>query len=156
MTDRRIYCFDTSGLMDGRTRDYPPHIFPQLWKRIEDLIAEGRLIAPEEVWVEIDKNTDELRQWAKLQSGLFAQLDVQQIVEVQRIMKDFPRLVDTRKGRSRGDPFVIALAKVRNCTVVTGEAGGTREKPKIPSVCDYYDIECITFLKMLELEAWTF
>jgi Domain of unknown function (DUF4411) len=49
-------------------------------------------------------------------------------------MTAYPRLVDTSKGRSGADPFVIALAAAANpiMTVVTEEHPG---KTKIPDVC---------------------
>jgi hypothetical protein len=142
--------------MDGRIRDYPPDVFPKIWERVESLISEGRGISPEEVWKEINRRSDEMRQWAKSQSKLFVPLDLDQTVEATKILKTFARLVDTRRGRSRGDPFVVALAKLRGCTVVTGEEVGSQARPKIPFVCSHYGVECIMFLKMMQLESWVF
>jgi hypothetical protein len=63
---------------------------------------------------------------------------------VIEILRDHKKLVDTRKNRSGADPFVIALAKVEGCNVITGEKPTNRlERPHIPDVCretlNWYD-----------------
>jgi hypothetical protein len=53
------------------------------------------------------------------------------------------------------DPFVIASAKIREGIVVTEES----RKPnaaRIPNVCDYYKLECISFAQYLEALGWKF
>jgi hypothetical protein len=71
-------------------------------------------------------------------------------------LKKYPRLVDTLKGRSQTDPFIIAVAAELTATVVTGEAFGTSEKPRIPFVCQSEGIKCITFLEMIRELKLTF
>lgn len=46
------YVVDTSSLID-LARHYPRKAFPGLWKKIEVLVAEGRLVAPLQVYKEI-------------------------------------------------------------------------------------------------------
>ena len=70
---------------------------------------------------ELEKKEDEAFAWAKAQEDLFVPMDDEIQDAVSAILADHPRLLDTRRGRSGADPFVIALAKVRGCTVVTGE-----------------------------------
>lgn len=48
------YSIDTSSILDGWRRYYPPDVFQQLWTRLDDLIAEGSLRATEEVLVELE------------------------------------------------------------------------------------------------------
>jgi hypothetical protein len=69
------------------------------------------------------------------------------------IMKRHPKLVDTAKGKSGGDPFVIALAMAANpnMTVVTQEDLG---KVKIPDVCDHEGIEYFKIADLIEAEDW--
>jgi hypothetical protein len=68
-------------------------------------------------------------------AGLPARCGSSLQAHVARIMKAYPRLVDTVKGRSGSDPFVIALAASTNptMTVVTEEFVG---KVRIPDVCN--------------------
>jgi len=73
----------------------------------------------------------------------------------------FPRhqeLVKVTQGgtRSGGDPLVIAVAKARGLTVVTGEGWNPKKLPTILSVCADEKIPCISFLKLMQKEGWTF
>jgi hypothetical protein len=49
------YSIDTSAILDGSVRYYPPEVFPALWARIERLIEAGALRATEEVLVIRDR-----------------------------------------------------------------------------------------------------
>jgi len=67
------------------------------------------------------------------------------------------KLIDTRKNRSGADPFVIALAKVEGCGVVTGEKPTNHpERPKIPDVCRAIGIPCINILQLCREQKWVF
>ena len=59
------YCIDTSGLLDGWSRYYPPQVFPCLWDRIDSIIDSGELVASEEVYHEVQQIQDELAEWAR-------------------------------------------------------------------------------------------
>jgi hypothetical protein len=70
-------------------------------------------------------------------------------------MGNHPRLVDTVKGRSSADPFVIALAATMNPSmiVVTEEYEG---KTRIPDVCIAESIEYCRLADLIERENWKF
>jgi hypothetical protein len=152
-----IYCFDTSALLDAWNRSYPPDVFPQLWTSLEESIKSGELIAPEEVRLELSKKDDGLYKWAKKQRPFIADLDDAQQRSAAEILSQFPRLVDTRRGRSGADPFVVALARVRGAVVVTGENDdGTADKPKIPTVCTAFSVRSIKVLEFIRENRWVF
>lgn len=74
---------------------------------------------------------------------------------VTAILATHPRLVDWRKNRSSGDPFVIALAQARGLSVVTGEKpSGVLAKPNIPDVCAALKIPWMNVLSMFRHEGW--
>ncbi len=152
-----IFCFDTSAFLDAWTRNYPPDVFPQLWRAIEDEIAAGRVIAPEEVRVEFATKDDSVLKWAKKQRGLFVDLDDAQQVAVGEVLSRFPKLIDTRLGRSGADPFVIALARVRGAAVVSGENDdGSAKRPKIPTVCTAFGVRSMKPLDFIRANRWVF
>lgn len=152
-----IYSIDTSALLDGWIRYYPPDIFPGLWRRIEDLIGQGALRATEEVLEELKRKDDDVFKWAKLHMEMFVPIDESTQEIVTTILKDFEKLVDTRKNRSFADPFVIALAHLNKCTIVSGEKGtGNPDRPKIPDVCRALGIRCISLLELIRREGWSF
>lgn len=154
-----IYSIDTSCLVHGWRRAYPPKRFAGLWARIDHLIDEGRLVASIEVYNELEKKDDEIFAWAKERKAtLFREIDDDVQGAVVHIMQAYPKLVDTGKGKSGGDPFVIAQALASDpvLTVITQEQGGSAEKPRIPFVCKAEGVPCIDLLSLIEAEDWSF
>jgi hypothetical protein len=152
------YSLDTSALLDGWRRYYAPDVFPGVWERLDELIRDGRLRASDEVFREVQKKDDEVTKWVRERKGLlFVEADDELQVVLRVIMRDHPKLVDTRSGRSAADPFVIALARIANCAVVTGErATYSSSRPNIPDVCRAIGIECLSLLELLRREGWSF
>ena len=152
-----MYVIDTSALLDGWVRHYPSDVFPSLWSHLEDMIQSGELLAPDEVLSELSQKDDAVYQWAKTNAAMFVALDEDIQRATQEILNEFPRLVGAMKDRNRADPFVIALAKVRGAIVVTGEKSiGTRDRPRIPLVCDHFGIRHLTMLELIREKGWTF
>lgn len=152
-----LYSMDTSALVDGMGRYYRPTVFQSLWQRIDALIDEGRMIATEEVRVEIERKADHLAVWCKQRDRMFIEIDEEIQPVVTEVLTAHGRLVKALSNRSSGDPFVIALAKVKGAIVVTGERhSGSLDKPKIPDVCDAMGIRCVSLVEMMEEEEWSF
>ena len=154
-----IYSFDTSALIDGLERFYPQANFPTLWARIDQLIAEGRLIISEEVWAEALRVASATKDWcedpdATRDAAVFA-TNASVATIVGAIMGDFPQWA--KQGQKNGaDPFVIAVAEAHQGTVITGEKDGGPAKPKIPYVCKQRDVECGPFVRVVTSEGWAF
>jgi hypothetical protein len=55
------YSIDTSAILDGYNRLYPPDVFPKLWTNIENLIKNGDIKATEMVLHELDRKDDETK-----------------------------------------------------------------------------------------------
>jgi predicted nucleic acid-binding protein len=152
-----IYCVDTSAWLDGWARDYPPDVFPSLWDKLAECILAGTLKCSEEVYVELEKKEDALRDWLKARKQVIVPIDE----KIQRIVAEllgaYPRLVDTHRNRSQADPFVIATEESLGAVVVTAEKPrGKLDTPKIPDVCEVRNLRCITFLDMLRKLGWKF
>lgn len=152
------YSIDTSAILDGWRRYYPPDVFPAVWRGFDDLIKQGHLRASEEVLVELKKRDDEVYEWAKKRKAqMFVPIDVSTQERVIVILDHHEKLVDTRRNRSAADPFVIALAMVEGCKVVTGEkATNSADRPNIPDVCGALGVPCIELLELFRLEGWKF
>jgi len=151
------YSIDTSAILDGWNRYYPPDVVPGLWNNIEEMIGNGDLIASEEVLRELSKKDDEAYRWAKGQDGLWVPTDSTVQIEVKNILKSHQRLIDTRKNRSGADPFVIAVAKVFECKLITGERPNYNpSRPHIPDVCNAMGIDWMDLLQLCREQKWTF
>lgn len=151
------YSIDTSAILDGWARYYPPDVFPGLWEHLDELIGEGRLIATEEVLHELERKDDAASAWAKVRPQLFVPIDADIQAAVTAILEQFEKLVDTRANRSAADPFVIALAQIKHCAVVTGEkATKNLDRPNIPDVCQELKLPCLSLLQLIRTEKWVF
>jgi hypothetical protein len=151
------YSIDTSAILDGWSRYFPPDVVPGLWVNLEKMIIDGKLIATEEVYIEIKKKSDELYAWAKKNHQMFLPIDDKIQIAVTSILKDHKRLIDTRRNRSGADPFVIALAKTNNCKVITGEhKSNSLNRPHIPDVCEALGIEWINIWDLCREQKWKF
>jgi hypothetical protein len=150
------YCVDTSGWLDGWQRYYPPDVFPSLWRKIEDQVAAGQIFSSEEVYVELSKKADDLHDWIKARKEMLVSSEEAVQLQVTYLLKKYPRLVDTLKNRSQADPFVVAVAMEHKLSLVTGEVGGTIERPRIPFVCAAEGVICINFLQMIRELGLTF
>jgi hypothetical protein len=150
------YSADSSALIHGWRRIYRPKNFGFVWDRLGVLIEEGRLKASIEVYNDLEKKDDELFKWCKeRKEALVVDIDDDIQGHVAEIMGRYPRLVDTVKGRSGSDPFVIALAASSNpkMTVVTEEYVG---KVRIPDVCNGEGIDYCGLADLIERENWDF
>jgi len=153
-----LYCMDTSALLHAWNERYPRDHFPTLWTKLDVLIEGGRIISPEEVLHEVAKKGDGLNEWCEGRKHLFVPLDEKVMKTTIEILARFERLVDTKKFRQQADPFVIALSIVRGASVVTAETHRRVESkaPKIPDVCDHYQVPCLSFLDLIRAEGWSF
>jgi hypothetical protein len=150
------YSLDTSAILDGWNRYYPPKVFPTVWERLENLAFKGVLIATEEVLRELEKQDDEVYRWVKAQANMVVPIDDQIQIEVSFILNAYPRLVNTQRNRSQADPFVIALARLVDGVVVSGEGRRSLKNPKVPDVCDDMGIPHMRLVDVLSQQGFTF
>ncbi len=145
------FSIDTSAVIRHRREDYPPDVFPGLWKQLDRLFHKGRIVAPDEVLRELHQKDDEVHAWAAAQSGMFVPLDEDIQRTVADTMSRCPSLVKPSERRGKADPFVIALARVRNLTVVTAERSQSSLR-KIPGACAHLGVPCIGLVEMFRRE----
>ena len=127
MATLTIYSVDSSALIHGWRRIYRPKNFGLVWEHIATLVETDRFKASIEVYNDLEKKDDELFKWCKeRKEKMFVEIDEDIQTHVARIMASHPRLVDTVRGRSGSDPFVIALAATKKppMVVVTEEYTG--------------------------------
>lgn len=155
------YSMDTSSLIAAWSERYPLRHFAPFWNRMEEALQSNLILLSREVYLEVGRKDEDLFEWLKGTGIEPIEIDAAVMIEVRAIMTNYPKLVDTRTGKSGVDPFVIALA--RTCDpkliVVTEEGlGGNRDRPKIPFVCDQADIQvgCINLLGLIRAEDWRF
>ena len=119
---------------------------------------DARLVSSIEVYGELEKKDDDVFAWAKVRKTMFLEIDDDIQVAMISVMGKYPRLVDTVKGKSGADPFVIAQALSANprLTVLHQESGGSLKSPKIPFVCEQEGLRHIDLLTLIDEEGWSF
>jgi len=149
------YSLDTSGLLDGIERYYPPATFPGLWERVDQLILDGRLLMSEEAISEAMYLDAAARDWcAPRKDSIIVQTNQAIAAHVTGIVTKFH--VWTGGTTNRADPFVIAVALEHDAVVITGEKPGSIQNPKIPFVCNARGVACTNFLGLVTRENWVF
>ncbi len=156
MNGAQIYCIDSSSLIDGYRSIYPHNIFIGLWDKIDGLVQQQRLIAPEQVYKELIDQDDDLAGWIKDRRQMFIAPDSDQDAVIRTIALNFPQLTRTVLLADPADPWVVALAKVRGCLVVSEEKGRSHTNPKIPQICERFRVSHIPFLSIVKAEGWVF
>jgi hypothetical protein len=143
------YILDTNVFINMQ-RNYPLDVVGSLWAKIADNIDNGNVVSCGEVFDELSIGDDELIKWAKSRKNAFltSGADVQRLV--RDILQKYPALVTGTRKANSADPFVIALAKQKECTLVSDEAwAGNGQPVKIPNVCEAYGVRLIKFVDFL-------
>ena len=158
--DQIVYSLDTSALIAAFHERYPIQNFDSLWRRIEELIRNGRMKMSQVVFEEAMRDT-EIKQWCdqnQLKQDFQVAIDEAVQEHVNEILTQFPRLVDNRTGKSGADPWVIALALTfENCVVVPEEnPTNRRDRPKIPDACAHFNLQRIKIVDLIKRESWIF
>ncbi|MEI6231875.1 MAG: DUF4411 family protein [Planctomycetota bacterium] len=150
------YNFDANAWVGFAWREFPRDVFVSLWQRIEDGIDEGRIFTVDFVFMEIQRQDDELSKWMKEKRESTPEFVIASDAEIQIAGAD---LINTYALKQDADPFVVAAAKKYGLTVVTNEKRRDypREKPpKMPNLCQFLNVPCITPLAMIKAEGWKF
>lgn len=152
------YSVDTSALLDGWRRYYPPDVFPPVWQKLGELIKDKILVASEEVLFELQRKDDDVYRWARDRSHMFVPTSDARIqIAVSQILANHKKLIDERKNRSGADPWVIAVAQIYKCAVLTGERPARSPKrPNIPDVCEALGIRWVNMLQLFRDQRWVF
>jgi len=157
------YCIDASSLINLK-QYYRRKVFSGVWDKIEEMVRADRLIAPDEVRREIEKD-DVLGPWAKKNKKMFRKLDQEQTDTAKDVITLFPNLAKPGKFGPAADPFVVALARLEDrrasssllqqesrCVVVTDE----RRTHGIPVACKHYNLTCVSLVDLFDREGWKF
>ncbi len=112
---------------------------------------------------ELKRGGDELYDWAKLIPDLFVRHDtaIQGVVSDILAHPEHSKLLYSKHATSLvvADPFVIAVAKVHACSVVSNEIfmfTPSPNKTKIPNVCADMEIEHLSVLEFIKEQGWSY
>lgn len=147
------YIIDTSSILSQKENE--PHrrtINRTLWKRIDELILEKRIVTCSEIIEEV--NDKDLKAWFIGLSGEILPIDDEVQENVKKVVTSNPQLIDFKESKSSGDAFLIATAMKYGLIVIT-EENKTKQK-KIPFVCQNLNVPCVDIIGLCEREGWSF
>lgn len=150
------YCLDSNVFIQAKNGPYGFDIVPAFWDWIDLQVEKENIITSSLVYDEILEGEDELSNWFKDRKD--TNLFMTPNIEVQKIYKTIADHV--RKNYEiayyqtflkKADPWVIALAKKLDATVVTLEVLvlANAKQVKIPNVCVKYGLKYINTYQML-------
>lgn len=148
------YCLDANVLINAWNSYYSKAICDGYWDVLRSLGLSGRIFLAELVKEEIIRTDDGLADWVKGSGIPIYPVDSRVTEIVGKIFAADPRhelLVDSTRGRSLADPWVIAHAMAERACVVTKENKVTAsdKKVKIPNVCERMGVRCINDFDMI-------
>ncbi len=146
------YSFDTDVYITIWRHSYPRDVFIKLWEDLEKMIKEGVIISSATVLVELSRQRDEIHEFFRQVPHLFVEPDEEEQNYVRNLInhQDFNKWGLSSSEKHLADPYVVALAKVHNLSVVTFETH--HQTNSIPHVCAILDIKCMKYLDLLREE----
>ena len=151
-----MYVFDTN--VFHALTIITPKTFPTIWKRVDDLVHEGKLWSVREVRRELNNNcpSHHIEDWIKSHTRIFKRPTDKELHIVSEIFKrpQYLGLVKRQnllKGLPVADPFIVASAKIHKAYVVTQEAR-VKNGARIPNVCIDFGVDCINLEQFFEKE----
>lgn len=153
---------DSSSLINMGRRYAPMDSAPfrGLWDQVNELVAGGRLIAPDEVYKEVEIGADEIAGWAAHRKEMFVATDDALFRKTLSLIQRHSKLADLGKTRYHADPWVVALAMQHSETLLSRGVVVSDERQasagSIPSVCTVEGIECLSHIEWFERMGWGF
>ena len=152
-TPNTIYIIDTSSILSQKdTELHRRTINKTLWKYIDELIKQKRIVTCSEIMEEV--NDKDIKKWYVGLNGEILPIDDEDQTNVKKVVTSNPQLVDFKENKSSGDAFLIATAMKYGYTVIT-EENKTKQK-KIPFVCKNLNVHCVDIIGLCEQEGWSF
>jgi hypothetical protein len=153
------YCIDTSALIDLGERHYPERlpVFKPIWNHIYQEIDNGDLVSVEQVRVELEAKADDWRTDFLLRADTMFHINSDTEREFALIVREIEAkksLFNEKKSRKRfmdgADPWVIALAKEKGCTVISAETK-TLAAYGLGEVCKVLGVKHINLVQFFEI-----
>ena len=153
----QIYCLDSNFFIEAWNKYYSPDLCQDFWNIINEIGKNGIFYIPSQVRDEIFKVDDDLKKWLEESNILIKENNEgvgNCLKNIYAADQKHKFLVDSAKGRSLADPWIIAHALNDNATVVTKEEKITdpsSQKIKIPNVCDNMKVKWITDFEFIKI-----
>ncbi len=151
-----MYIFDTNVFIT--LGNFYPGRFPTIWEHINELASKDDLISSREVYKELDNSCGEehINIWVENNKYVFKIPTNEECIIVTEIFKErrhrsLVKKKNIQVGRPVADPFLIAMAKIRNGIIITQEAPS-----RMPEICKEFGVICLNLEVFFEKENLKF
>ena len=155
------YWLDANIFIEANNQFFNMEIAPSFWSWLETQLKAGVLRSSSLVYREILGKDDVLAKWVRVRKGgaYWPEPDG----DVQTAYRDIVEYVESKYQDAspakvgdflaKADCWIIAHAMAKGGTVVTRESkvDKTSQTPKVPNVCEKFDIPFIQTLEMLKV-----
>jgi hypothetical protein len=155
------YWLDADVIINAHNTHYPVGIANSFWIWLDGEIAKSTIVSPRRVFNEViagRKKDDKLRLWISRHKGDGLCMKTSKEVDnIASAIGDYvfsnPRWPSHQQMEFArgGDAWLIAAAKHDNGTVVSNESKRfpNAKKVRIPDVCDYFQVRCLTMDQLI-------
>lgn len=159
------YLIDTNIFIESAFRFYAFDICPGFWEFLEKCSESDSVKSIDKVYDEITSNKPELQDFKeKLKNaGFFLSTENIKFESHRKVSQTLLKMgyteIAIRHFSGDADFFLVALAHQESYTIVTHEvksSGNTRNRIKIPDVCEKLEICCIDVAEFLRCERAKF
>lgn len=152
------YLMDSNTYIQAKNQYYSMVFCSAYWDWLDAKFSSGEVCSIEFIGQEIKAGNDQLAAWAKSREPHFISHDDEptQLIFTQIVNYIMAQNFDSANRDhflAKGDPWLIAKAKVLGATVVTHEAtvSPATRKVKIPNICREFGVPCIGTFDLLHL-----
>ncbi len=142
------FIVDADAWISAFEHRYPPDVFARLWDLIRDYAIQEVIRTPRQALNETGDGKKGVSAWLRIvQPSVVLRETPRVVTDMNRVVAKFPTL--TRGIEDSADPWLVAHAlNITGSVVVTEEKPSHGGRPKVPDVCDAFDVEHINVLQM--------
>ena len=146
------YSLDSDAIIQA-WRDYPINFFPKVWQSLHQLANDGIVGIAPVIFEELERGGDELFDWFKARKSDFVAENSEELQSSVAYLVNNYNNFGLITGKNEGDPYVVALAIIEECEVVTNESmSNDLNGPKVPDVCREEGIHWAKFVDIIRNE----
>jgi hypothetical protein len=148
------YVIDTNCL--NNLNLYSKEVFPSLWSNFISMVKNGEIFSLKEVRAELSQANGKVGEyWDQFDtdSNFFIELGDDEISCVEQL-EQFEEFQKAGENKSYfADPFLIATAMSKNCTVLSDERK-IQSKSSIPYVCNQMGVKYMNLTEFMIHQGW--
>lgn len=146
------YSLDSDAIIQAWI-DYLIAFFPKVWESLHQLAIDDVVGIAPVIYGELEKGGDELFDWVKERKDDFVAENSDELQAAVAHLVNTYNNFGLITGKNEGDPYVVALAMVKECVVVTNESmTNDLNGPKVPDVCREEGIGWAKFVDIIKNE----